>query len=221
MKKQYLHSDYPSVTQVLTALRKISLENWFKYNTLQYINEKSGKGKIIGTQIHEAIQKNIEKEKIELETEYPQEVKNAIKSFFLFKKEHPEIKLKKAEIQITSGKYKYNGTLDCLADQGKELILLDWKTGEAKEKDYPPIYSEHIYQAAAYVKGYNEMFKTNIEKAYIAVLAKDKIAYNLNDGGKLTLNAEIIHRVFKEVFLPALKIYNFQKKEKEVLWSGK
>ena len=86
-------NDYPSVTQALGILRKIGLENWFKYNTAKFCNEESNKGKLIGTQIHEAIQSHIEKEEVKVETQYSEEVMNALNSFMLFKKENHYLRI--------------------------------------------------------------------------------------------------------------------------------
>lgn len=207
MAKRDYGNSFPSVTQVLGVLRKIGLEIWFKNNTAQFCNEKSKKGKEIGTQIHECIQNHIDKQEVKLETQYAEEVTNALNSFMRFKKEHPEIKLKKAEIQITSEKYGYNGTLDCLGNNGK-LVLVDWKTGECKERSEPKIYPEHIDQACAYVKAYNEEKKTNIKKAYVVVLAKDAISYGIRE-----IEEQEIDESFENVFLSALKVYNYQKQK--------
>ena len=208
MRRDY-GNDYPSVTQILGILRKIGLENWFKYNTAKFCNEESEKGKLIGTQIHEAIQSHIEKEEVKIETVYGEEVMNALNSFMLFKKEHKDIKLKRAEKALTSEAYKFNGTMDCLASIDKELVLLDWKSGKnRKEKTKPDIYDEHIYQVSAYVMAYNEQEKANISKAFIVCFAKNAVSYNF-----LELDLKTIQDNFKKVFIPALSIYNFQHKK--------
>jgi hypothetical protein len=183
-------------------LRKISLEFWFKKNTLEFINAESNKGKTIGTQIHDAIEHYILTGEAKIETEYAQEVTNALKSFMLFRKERPEINLKWSEMELTSEKYQYNGTIDCISDG----LILDWKTGKAEEKDAPAIYDEYKYQVSAYVHLYNEVNNANIDKAIIVSVAKDKIAYGLYEMG-----AEEIKDCFNEVFLPALKILTYQK----------
>jgi CRISPR/Cas system-associated exonuclease Cas4 (RecB family) len=208
MKRQY-DNDFPSVTTVLGVLRKIGLENWFKYNTAKFCNDKSEKGKLIGTQIHEAIENHILHNKVSVETEYAEEVTNALKSFMLFQKEHPEILLEWSEIMLTSKIYGYNGTMDCRAMRGTTPLILDWKTGECKKKDAPAIYDEYIYQVSAYVKAYNEAYNQNISTALIVSFAKDKVAYNIYEMGK-----EEIEASFNEAFLPALKIYNYQKQQK-------
>ncbi len=220
-KHRDYQNDYPSVTQVLGVLRKIGLENWFKYNTAQFCNDKSSKGRLIGTQVHEAIHDYITTGKVKIETQYAKEVTNSLNSFMLFRKEHPEFTLKNSEMKMTSEKYKCNGTLDCEAEKIKP-VLLDWKTGECKwtlnkktgvmewKYEAPPIYEEMKSQVSAYVKFHNEVANASIEDANILVLAKDKVAYNLCPVGK-----EEIDHCFNEIFLPALKIYNGQKRLKE------
>jgi len=204
-KKRQFDNEFPSVTQVLDMLRKPGLENWFKYTPIKEIKEQSEKGKLIGTQIHEAIHLYIETGTTKVETKYAEEVTYALKSFLKFRKEHPEIALKNAEIQLTSHTHQFNGTLDCLSDN----LIVDWKTAAAKDKEAPDIYDEYIYQVSAYVSLYNEVNKTNIERAVIVSLAKDKEAYALRE-----LNKEEITGAFNEVFLPVLRIWNYKNRRK-------
>lgn len=207
LKRQY-NNEYPSVTQVLDVLRKIGLENWFKMNTIAYINEKSSKGKLIGKQIHEGIESFIETGKANIQTDYDFEVTNALKSFMLFKKENPLINIRNSELMLTSEKYGFNGTTDCIADINGELIVIDWKSGEAKESDKPKIWDEWVYQCSAYVELYNEVNESNIKKAIIVAIAKDKVSYNLQE-----INEDEIKGCFNEVFLPALRILNYKKRK--------
>jgi hypothetical protein len=204
MAKRAYENKYPSVTTILGVLRKIALEYWFKVNTLEFINAESNKGKEIGTQIHEVIQSYIETGKAKVDTQYTEEVTNALNSFMLFRKEMPEIILHRSELPLTSEIHKFNGTIDCMG----EGILIDWKTGKCKDDEKPKIYDEYLYQVAAYVYLYNEVNKTNIDRALIVAVAKDKVAYNT-----LEMNKQQIDGCFNEVFLPALRILNFQKRK--------
>lgn len=204
--RAYENNSYPSVTTILGVLRKIGLENWFKFNTLAFINKESEEGKLIGTQIHEAIQQHIEQEEVRIETEFAEQVTNALKGFMQFKKDHPEIKLKKAEMKLTSEKYGFNGTLDCIGKIGEELVLLDWKTSKCKAKEKPDIYEEYKYQVSAYTKAFNETQEGQVTKVFILSLAKDKVAYNFEE-----IQMADIEEMFERVFLPALSIYNYQK----------
>jgi len=208
-KRQY-NNEYPSVTTILGVLRKVGLEFWFKYNTAKFCDEKSEKGKLIGTQIHEAIENYIGKNKVAIDTEYAEEVTNALKGFMLFRKEHPEFTLEWSEEMLTSTKHGYNGTMDCRASKDEKVIVMDWKTGEAKKKDTPTIYDEYKYQVAAYVKAYNEVHNEDVGLAMIVAFAKDKVAYSM-----YTMERSEIDECFERAFLPCLSIYNFQKKQKE------
>ena len=210
MAKNPYNNSYPSVTQILGVLRKPALEMWFKYHTSKFCDEESKKGLEVGTQIHEAIKSNIEQTEVKVTTEYPEEVMTALRSFMLFKKENPEIKLNFSEIPMTSIKYHYNGTMDVIGTINNELIVGDWKTSKAKDKDKPDLYDEYFYQVSAYCYLYNEINKTEIRKAFIVSLAKDKIAYNL----KFFKEVEIIES-FHEVFLPCLRIINYQRRNKK------
>ena len=166
--RNYPDNGYPSVTQVLGILRKPGLEQWFLSNTRKFCMEQSNRGKLIGSQIHSIIQQYIETGKAKIETEYKGEVTNALKSFMLFRKEKPDIILKRAEIPLTSEKYKFNGTIDCLSDN----MIADWKSAQAKDNDKPTIYDESLSQVSAYVYLYNEINNTNIDKAIIVSIAK-------------------------------------------------
>jgi hypothetical protein len=207
--KRAYDNDFPSVTTILGVLRKVGLENWFKFTPLHQIQKESEEGKTIGTQIHEAIQQHVEEQEVKVATEFTEQVMNALKGFMQFKKDHPEIKLRKAEMMLTSLKHGYNGTLDCIGIIGEDLVLLDWKTGKAKSKDIPDIYDEYRYQVAAYVKAFNETQEGQVRKAFILSLAKDKVAYNFQE---IAMND--VDEMFERVFLPALSIYNYQRKQK-------
>jgi hypothetical protein len=204
--RDYPDNGYPSVTQVLGVLRKVGLEMWYKYNTATFCDEKSNKGKLAGKQIHAAIEEYINTGVAKVETNYVEEVTNALKGFMLFRKEHPEYILKNSELQLTSEQHRVNGTLDCEASVNDEPVIFDWKTGECKKADRPAVYPEHLLQVSAYVTFFNEIKKTNIEKARILVLAKDKIAYSLYPMEKLDIDY-----AFNQGFLPALKNFHCQK----------
>jgi len=220
-KKQY-DNDFPSVTQLIGQLRSPGLEMWFKLHTISEINEISNRGKKIGTEIHNVIQTYIETGKAKIETEYPVEVTNALKSFMLFRKEMPEIILKRAELALTHPILKYNGTIDCLGEKEKTVWLVDWKTSEAKEKNNPVIYDEAKIQVSAYCNLINEAEERTrgkndpFENAIIVGIAKDKIAYNT-----YFLNKEEIDGWFNEVFIPLKKIWDYRKKNRTEVTNGK
>lgn len=211
MARREYENSYCSVTQILGVLRKPGLENWFKYTPIKQIQKESEEGKLIGTQIHDAIHAYIQSQEVKVKTEHAEDVMNALKGFIQFTKDRPDLKLVNSEMAFTSEKYKFNGTLDCIGQIGEELILADWKTSKKGKKDKPEIYDEYITQVSAYVYLYNEVNKANINKAIILSLAKDDICYNLKELNKVELDS-----YFNEIFLPCLKIYNFQHRKKNV-----
>jgi hypothetical protein len=117
---------------------------------------------------------------------------------------------------LTSEKYGFNGTIDCVGavvGQSPAIdmpILLDWKSGKAGEKDKPDVYDSYKVQVAAYVYLYNEINPVHkIWSAVIVAIAKDKISYNT-----YFMNSREIDDCFNEVFLPALRIWNYQHAKK-------
>src|SRR3990167_11054218 len=147
-------NEYPSVTQLISQLASPGLMNWFKRTSFAEINRLSSRGKEIGSDTHLAIHHFIETREAKIETQYPDEVTNALKSFMLFRKERPDIILKNAEIALTSKKYLFNGQIDCLAEKEKEVWLADWKSQDCKDK--PTIYDEAKIQTSAYCYLVNE-----------------------------------------------------------------
>ncbi len=213
-KRDYPDNGFPSVTQVIGQLQSFGLMEWFKRTPYVQIIEESKRGREIGTQMHTVLQEFCETGQAKIETEFPEEITFALKSFQLFRKEHPEFILKKAEIKISSEKYGVNGTTDILAERNGVLWLGDYKSSKVKEgEEKPPIFQEAKTQVSAYVNMYNDVMKTSVENAVIISLAKNKEAYDYYEIG-----AEEIKGEFEEVFLPLLRIWihkNRNKKQKD------
>ena len=169
-------NEYPSVTTILGVLRKIGLEFWYQQNTPKFIKDAMVKGRSVGTDTHKAIEHYILTNEAKIETEWPNEVTNALKSFMLFRKENPELVMKLAESKLTSSLHKYNGTLDAPSPP----VLIDWKSCERKDKEELPVYDEWKYQCSAYVKLWNESYPDQlINSVKIVAIAKDCVAYRI------------------------------------------
>ena len=199
---------YPSVTTILGVLRRPALEFWLKNNTKEFCDAESNRAKEIGTALHDAIFNHIERTGIDTETKYPDEVNICIQSFMKFKRERPEIKMTKSELKIEHPKLKYSGTLDCVAEIDGQPVILDWKSGQYKDKDELPIYNESLYQVSAYIKSYEKMFNLKIKKGIVVYFGKDKIGYNF-----IELDEKKIKKNF-EIFKHCLKIYYLKRKNK-------
>lgn len=210
VSRDYPDNGYPSVTEILSVLRKIGLEFWFKYNTLEFCNAESTKGKQVGSEIHDAIEQYINTGEAKIESEYAEEVNTALQSFMLFRKDYPDIDLKLSEVSLTSVDHCFNGTIDAPCPP----ILIDWKSGTTKKNKKPAIYNEAKTQASAYVKLWNEHNPNNlINKVMIVAIAKDKVAYNCYE-----MEGEEIEIEFNEMFLPSLKIWRHTNKKKIEKW---
>jgi CRISPR/Cas system-associated exonuclease Cas4 (RecB family) len=208
MPKRNYENDYVSITTALGVLNKPGLMMWMKFNTAKFCDAESKRGKEVGLLLHEAFQKHIELQEVKVKTAYPDEVTNALQSFMLFKKEHPEIKLEKSEIQMVSDTYKLNGTLDCLGKIGDELVIMDWKNSKVGKKDSPVIYPEYLWQTAGYSMMYEDIFKIQVNSAYVVVLAKDAVSYSIQ---KIDRNEIVSH--FENVVLPCVQIYYHKRKK--------
>ena len=207
-KRRDYDNDFPSVTQVLDVLRKPGLEQWYKVNTPQFIQEAMVRGRTIGTATHAAIESYINTGSLTVDTEYPDEVTMALNSFVLFRKEHPEIKLHSSEQKMTSLKHGFNGTMDIIGEIGLESLCGDWKTTAAKDEEKPTIYDEAKTQVSAYLELYNEVnadLTVKPERAFIVSLAKDKVAYAFE-----IIEKEELESRFREIFLSALKIKTYK-----------
>ena len=56
-----------------------------------------------------------------------------------------------SELRLVSEAHGYGGTLDCIAEEGGKLVLLDWKTGKS-------VHDSFLHQIAAYAILYEEHF---------------------------------------------------------------
>lgn len=208
MSKKRYDNKFPSVTEVLSYIRKPGLEYWFKNNSAQECEKISARSKEIGTQIHKAIEHSILKTPFTTETEYYSEVSNALTAFNKFRSEVVD-DFTFSEMKLTSETLGLNGTIDCIKEIDNKVTILDWKTGECKGKEAPPIYTEYLLQVSAYYHLYHVTSPEKaIEKALVVSLAKDKPVYNYVE----ITSSEIIE-IFEGCFVP---LFDFVKNYKKL-----
>jgi hypothetical protein len=107
-------------------------------------------------------------------SEYPVEtIEEATQAFEMFKKWYANLKSVNpiaTELSLVSEKYQVGGTMDMVFEIGKELSILDLKTGK--------IYPEHIIQVVGYGKIWNENFPDNpIESYHLIRTGRDKAIF--------------------------------------------
>ena len=61
---------------------------WFKNNTAEYCNAESSKGIKFGSSFHELLQKLISGQETNIETNFDEELKNAVGGFVAFRKDY-------------------------------------------------------------------------------------------------------------------------------------
>ena len=150
----------------------------------------------VGTRVHLAIDGWIMGAPPEVMDE---DVKIAYNSFmdFVFKE---DIKFVQGDTPVMSLKYKYGGRLDAIAVIKGELVLLDWKTGNA-------IRDDAACQTAAYNMAMEETLGIKAKRAIVCRFDKETEGFfehrevDLRGAEKAWLHAHKLHNAFKEKLL--------------------
>lgn len=137
----------PGVTTVLGVLNKPALVKWANNLGLQgidssrYVDEKAA----IGTLAHQMIADYLRGEETDT-SEYSKiqidQAENAVLAFFEWEKNR-SIKPILVEEPMVSERFRFGGTIDCLAKLNGNLCLVDFKTSSG-------IFPEMMIQVAAY-----------------------------------------------------------------------
>ena len=162
---------YPSVTNILQFFPKNKyFENWLKDvgHNAKFIAQKAADE---GTQVHEAIERYVEGEKISWLNEhgysnYSLDVWKMILKFHDFWTTCKP-KLIESEIHLFSDKYMYAGTCDLILDINGETWLIDIKTSNS-------LHTSQELQLAAYTQAWNENFEEKIDRMGILWLKSSK-----------------------------------------------
>ncbi len=138
---------YPRVTRILEVKAKPALQQFFKemesYSLAEEVKEKSA---LHGSLVHEAIEKILLGESVEV----PTAIAPGVETFQRFNEQrgiafHPGF----VERTVWSQRYRYAGTIDALATIDGKFGVLDIKTSTG-------FYPEYNLQTAAYVAALQE-----------------------------------------------------------------
>jgi hypothetical protein len=211
---------YPSVTSILNYFPK----NQFFHNWLKDVGHNSdiiaSKAAAEGTQVHNAINRFLNKEEIQWldengKAEYSIDVWKMILKFANFWNIYkPE--LIASEYHLFSDKYKYAGTADLIVKMNDKLWLLDIKTSNS-------LHTSYDLQLAAYSKAWNETHTNKIEKASILWLKANtrnegkknkiqgkgwelKIINDIEFNFKMFINIYEIYKLENSNFKPSIEI---------------
>jgi len=123
--------------------------------------ESRDKAAQIGTIVHSMVEEFVDKggyEESLLESLSFGDCQSAISAFDAFKEwfEAGKFEIVTQEIQLVSETYRFGGTPDAIAKDGKgRLVLLDWKTSDG-------VYMDHLVQLGAYRILWNENNPVNL-----------------------------------------------------------
>jgi hypothetical protein len=162
---------YPSVTSILQYMPKGKFfENWLKdvgHNADIIVRKAADEG----TQVHDAIEKYLQGEKISFLNEdgyskYSLDVWKMILKFQDFWETHKPT-LVESEIHLFSDKYMFAGTCDLVLEINGEKWLLDIKTSNS-------LHVSQDLQLAAYAQAWNELYEEKIERIGILWMKSSK-----------------------------------------------
>jgi hypothetical protein len=162
---------YPSVTSILQFFPKGKFfETWLKdvsHNSDIIVRKAADEG----TQVHEAIEKYLQGEKLTWideneNSKYSLDVWKMILKFHEFWSSHKPT-LIESEIHLFSDKFKYAGTCDLVVEINNKKWILDIKTSNS-------LHTSYDLQLAAYAQAWNENFDEKIDHTGILWLKSSK-----------------------------------------------
>lgn len=162
---------YPSVTSILQYMPKGKFfENWLKdvgHNADVIVRKAAEEG----TQVHDAIEKYLQGEKISFLNEdgyskYSLDVWKMILKFQDFWETYKPT-LVESEIHLFSDKYMFAGTCDLVLEINGEKWLLDIKTSNS-------LHVSQDLQLAAYAQAWNELYEEKIDRIGILWMKSSK-----------------------------------------------
>jgi len=152
---------YPRVTKILEVAAPVplALRQYLLRSTPETAEKKLQETGDLGSLVHQAIERLLHGEELNLKEEFPSSVvKNHLLAFSRwFENFRPEIETIQTEQVVASRRYRYAGTLDLACRQGGDLWIIDFKTTAG-------IYFSHELQIVAYKQAYEETTGWRVDK---------------------------------------------------------
>ena len=163
----------PSVTTILNqwGANKQPLMKWAWKQGEAGVSLHEKTDADIGTLAHLLIEAEIKGTKINLD-DFPMDIIQPAKQCynnFIEWKSRNKLKPIETEISLVSEKYKFGGTIDCVAIISHALSIADWKSGKE-------VYEDNIVQLAAYEQLWNENFPDTKIKGFHIIRTGKEIA---------------------------------------------
>lgn len=159
----FLNETYlPSVTSILGEASPVpyGLKAFWQNNTKEEADQIFNDAGEFGTKMHEAYEKLLKGEELDLMKDYPSDKEKKALVAFIDWFRHYKPTEYQAEQSVASWKYKYAGTLDFVGMINGERWLIDFKTSNA-------IHMSHQLQALAYKQAYEESYGIKIDRVGI------------------------------------------------------
>lgn len=153
--------------------------------------KKSQAAADVGTRAHKAIDLILHGEPYQLDDD----IKIPVEAFLDWKGRQT-LTFELGDTRIGSRLFGYGGSLDMVAFDGNEAILIDLKTSNG-------IYPEMGYQIGAYSQAFKETYGIEVKEAMILRIGKDKPEFEVKKVGNIS--------ACLEGFLAALKLYQLSK----------
>jgi hypothetical protein len=141
----------PGTTTVIGRFKESGALIYWAYNRGKEgleLYESRDKAAELGTLVHSMVELYIAHEDYiaPLAALSESDKKQVLSAFSAFQEwfESNKFEVLEQEVQLVSETYRFGGTPDAIASDGKgRLVLLDWKTSDG-------VYSDHLYQLGAY-----------------------------------------------------------------------
>lgn len=148
----------PSVTSVISLLNKQQIEAWKDKIGRDEADKISKNATARGTLIHEYCENYLRNNIIQDNEYFKNSFINALNKI---------TNIRCLEQQLYSIKFKFAGTVDCIAEFNGKLSIIDFKTSEKlKKKQY---LDNYFMQTAAYSIAYEEMTGCKIDNLVIII----------------------------------------------------
>jgi ATP-dependent exoDNAse (exonuclease V) beta subunit len=157
---------YPSVTTVTGLLKKKQILEWRKSVGEEAANEISRKAANRGTRIHSLCEKHLLNETVEpsmFDTPMWESIKGKLDSIN---------NIYALEQQLYSDHLQVAGTVDCIAEYGGKLSVIDFKTSR-RIKHRDDIH-DYFIQCSAYAVAFEEMTKIPVSRLVIILAVEDE-----------------------------------------------
>lgn len=157
----------PSVTTVLAMLSEVGINAWKKSIGEAEANKISTRAMANGTILHKMFEDYLDNKQPKSTNETCDKLFEQAKDLITQNIQN----IRAQEVQLFSDKMGLAGRVDCIAEYGGKLSVIDFKS--ARKKKQKSWIKGYFLQATAYAEMFNEITNQNIEQVVILISAED------------------------------------------------